>query len=87
VRARPRDTRATLLGKGVEIVVDIDLDRMALGGHVALAHRRLVGVDIRAQLGGGWQRVTTLQIVTDPLTLRLSERHRGAERLQQADEE
>ena len=61
---------------------------MALGGDVALAHRRLVAADRRAAARGAvGQQVLAAEVVGDPLPLRLGERHDRAERLEQPDEQ
>ena len=41
-RPRPLCPRAPLSFKRIQVIVEVDLDRVALGGYVALAHRGLV---------------------------------------------
>ena len=66
--------------------VEIDLDRVAWRGHVALAHLALLTRDLRPHLRSRGQRGAALEQVRDPLGLELRHRHDRPERLHQADE-
>ena len=78
---------AALAPERIEVVVEVDLHRVALGGDVALEHLRALALHVLPQRGGRRQRVLAAQVRGDPLPLRLRERHDRAERLQQPDEE
>jgi hypothetical protein len=71
----------------MRVVVEVDLDRVALGGDVALAHRGLVGGDVGQDRCARGQVVLPAQQLGDPRPLRLRQRHDRPERLQQPDEE
>src|SRR5215218_318104 len=77
----------TLAAERVEVVVEINLHRVALGRDVALEHLRPLTLDVLPQRRWIWQRVLAAQVGSDPLSLRLRQRHDRAEWLQQPDKE
>src|SRR3954447_3657231 len=87
--ARPRALMPALaLAREVhQVVVEVDLHGVPRRGDVALEHLAPLALHVAAHLALRRQRVLPAQVLADPLALRLGERHRGAERLQQGDEE
>ena len=65
--ARALGAGPALLGQCVQVVVEVDLDRVALGGDVALAHRGRLVLDVLQQRRARRQRVLALEVVGDPL--------------------
>src|SRR5688572_17829755 len=69
-----------------EVIVVVDLHRVALRPHVAGEHLLPLLLHARAQLLLRRERVPSGEKLRDPLTLRLGERHDRAEWLEEPDE-
>ena len=80
--------RLQLAAQREQVVVEVDLHRVALGGHVAPAHPLVARGACRAPsptpVG---KSVLTPQVGRDPASLGLGERHRRPQRLEQRNEE
>src|SRR4051794_1278287 len=73
--ARAAGAGAQLATQREQVVVEVDLHRVALGGHVAAAHPLVLSAHVGLHLLPRRQPVLAAKIRRDPATLRLRERH------------